>query len=100
MWHGQKKHVAMWRRMDTPRGDEDVFTCVRGSVLEGYESNIERYKARLVAKGFTQCEGIDYNETFSPVLSKDSLRIMMTLLVYFDLELHQMDVKTIFKRRD
>ena len=37
--------------------------------------NIERYEARLVAKGFTQNEGIDYRETFSPVSRKDSLRI-------------------------
>ena len=61
---------------------------------------IERYKARLVAKGFTQREGIDYNDTFSPVSSKDSMRVVMSFVAYFDLELHQMDVKTAFLNGD
>ena len=58
--------------------------------------NVERYKARLVAKGFNQKEGIDYKETFSPVSTKDSFKIIMALVAHFDLELHQMDVKTAF----
>ena len=58
--------------------------------------NIERHKARLVAKGFTQKEGIDYNETFSPVSTKDSFRIIMALVAHYNMELHQMDVKTAF----
>nr|GEV40859.1 putative zinc finger, CCHC-type [Tanacetum cinerariifolium] len=62
--------------------------------------NIERYKARLVAKGYTQREGVDYKETFSPVSRKDSLRIVMALVAHFDLELHQMDVKTAFFNGD
>ena len=49
-----------------------------------------------MAKGFTQKEGIDYKDTFSPVSKKDSLRIIMALVAHFDLELHQMDVKTTF----
>jgi hypothetical protein len=53
-----------------------------------------------VAKGFTQREGIDYNETFSPVSCKDSFRIIMTLVAHYDLELHQMEVKTTFLNRD
>ncbi|GKB58732.1 retrovirus-related pol polyprotein from transposon TNT 1-94 [Tanacetum coccineum] len=62
--------------------------------------NIERYKARLVAKGYTQKEGVDYKETFSPVSRKDSLRIIMALVAHFDLELHQMDVKIAFLNGD
>jgi len=58
--------------------------------------NIERYTARLVAKGFTQKDEIDYKETFSLVSKKDSFRIIMALVAHYDLELHQMDVKTAF----
>ncbi|KAG8483393.1 hypothetical protein CXB51_023135 [Gossypium anomalum] len=62
--------------------------------------NVERYKARLVAKGYTQKECIDFTKTFSPVSSKDSFKIIMTLVAHFDLELHQMDVKIEFLNGD
>ena len=72
-------------------GCKQIFKIKRDS-----KDNIVRYKARLVAKGFTQKEDIDYKETFSPVSSKDSFRIIMTLMAHYDLELHQMGVKTAF----
>ena len=52
------------------------------------KGNVERYKARLVVKGFTQKEGINYKEPFSPVSLKDSFRIIMAFVVHFNLELH------------
>ena len=61
---------------------------------------VERFKARLVAKGYTQREDIDYKQTFSPVSTKDSFRIIMALVAHYDLELHQMDVKTTFLNGD
>jgi Reverse transcriptase (RNA-dependent DNA polymerase) len=54
---------------------------------------VEIYKAQLVAKRFIQKEGIDFTETFSSVSTKNSFRIIMTLVTHFDLELYQMDVK-------
>ena len=57
---------------------------------------MEKYKALLLVKGFTQKKGIDFKDTFSLVSMKDSSRTVMTLVVYFDLELHQMNVKTTF----
>jgi hypothetical protein len=53
-----------------------------------------------MTKGFTQREGIDYNEIFSPISFKDSFRIIIALVAYYDLELHQMDVKTTFLNGD
>jgi hypothetical protein len=64
------------------------------------EHEREQQQPPLEAKGFTQREGIDYNETFSPVSCKDSFRIIMALVAHFDLELHQMDVKTTFLNGD
>ncbi|KAH9779242.1 hypothetical protein KPL71_007654 [Citrus sinensis] len=55
-----------------------------------------RYKARLMARGFTQKEGIDFNEIFSPVVKHSSIRTMLAMVALFDLELEQIDVKTAF----
>ena len=57
---------------------------------------IEHFKARLVTKGFTQREKIDYTEIFPLLSSKDSFRIIISLVAYYDLVLHQMDIKTTF----
>ena len=64
------------------------------------KGKIEKFKARLVAKGFTHKEGLYYEATFSPVSSKDYFRVIMALVAHFDMELHQMDVKTVFLNGD
>jgi hypothetical protein len=52
------------------------------------KGNVDTFIARLIAKGYTQKEGVDYNETFSPMTKKDSFRIVMALVAHSDLELH------------
>ena len=57
---------------------------------------METFKARLVAIGFTHKEGIDYEETFSPVAMLKSIRILLSIVAVLDYEILQMDVKTAF----
>ena len=60
------------------------------------DGNVTVYKARLVAKGFRQVQGVDYDETFSPVAMLKSVRIMLAIAAFYDYEIWQMDVKTAF----
>ncbi|CAH9120743.1 unnamed protein product [Cuscuta epithymum] len=62
---------------------------------EEHSSN-PRYKARLVVKGFNQRKGVDFSEIFSPVVKMSSIRVVLALAAILDLEVEQMDVKTVF----
>ena len=86
----------VWSLVELPYGVKAIGCKWVFKTKKDSQGNIERPIARLMAKGFTQREGIDHMGTFSPVSKKDSLRVIMTLVAHFDLELHQMDVKTVF----
>ena len=86
--------------MEFPEGCKRVGCKWVFKIKHDFQGNIKRYKAQLVAKGFTQKDGINYKETFSPVSKKDSFRIIMALIAYYDLELHQMDVKIALLNED
>ena len=60
------------------------------------DSSVTIYKARLVVKGFRQVQGVDYDETFSPVAMLKFFRIMLAIAAFYDYEIWQMDVKTAF----
>jgi hypothetical protein len=90
----------VWKLEKISKGAKTVGYKWVYKIKRDSKGNINRFKIRLVAKGFIQREGIDYNETFSPVSSKDSFRIIMALVTHSNLELHQMDVKTAFLNGD
>jgi transposase InsO family protein len=64
------------------------------------EGKVEKYKARLVAKGYSQVEGIDFGEIFSPVAKLSSIRFLLSVAVAFDFEVEQMDVNKKFLHGD
>ena len=58
--------------------------------------NMKQHKVRLVAQGFLQKHGVDYDETFCPVVRFESVRTVIALAAKHDLKLHQLDITTAF----
>lgn len=74
-----------------PVGYKWVFVRKRNE-----KNEIVRYKARLVAQGFSQMPGIDYEETYSPVVDATTLRFLVSLTVTKGLQMRLMDVVTAY----
>ena len=61
---------------------------------------IVKHKARLTAKGYSQIQGVDYDETFAPVASQNSLRTVLSIAASNDWKINQADVETAFLLSD
>ncbi|KAH9792408.1 hypothetical protein KPL71_004103 [Citrus sinensis] len=90
-----------WELVKLPKGKKAIGNKWVYTKKQGSPNQLTpRYKVRLVAKDFAQKEGIDYNEVFSLVVKHTSIHILLALVVEYELELAQLDVKTAFLHGD
>ena len=82
------KANQVWDLVDLPSGRRSIGNKWILKIKRKVDGSIERYKTRLVAKGYTQEEGIDYEDTFSPVVRITSVRLKLTIVAHIDLELY------------
>jgi hypothetical protein len=86
----------VWDLVDLPPESRAVGSKWVFKLKTDMDGNVQTYKARLVSKGFTQTQGVDYEETFSPIAMIKSIRILLAIVAYYDYEIWQMGVKTTF----
>ena len=85
-----------WILSTLPSGRVPIKSKWVYKIKYNVDGNVDRFKARLVAKGFSQREGLDYNETYSPVVRHESVRAIFALAAARGSEIVQLDVKTAF----
>lgn len=85
-----------WSLTQLPPNRTAIKTRWVFKVKEESDGSTTRFKARLVAKGFSQRPGIDFEETYSPVVKYDTLRVILSLVAAKDLDMAQLDIKTAF----
>ncbi|KAL0457783.1 UNVERIFIED_CONTAM: Retrovirus-related Pol polyprotein from transposon TNT 1-94 [Sesamum latifolium] len=94
--------LSQWTPPETPqlngmaeRRNQTLLDMVY-KLKHGSDGEVTAFKARLVVKGYTQRPGVDFEETYSPVVMAKFIRILLAIAAWYDYEIWQMDVKTAF----
>lgn len=92
----QIEKVNTWELVDLPPGANVIKCRYVFRHKRDANGNISKYKARLVAKGFTQVHGVDYLETFAPVVKLPTLRALFAVGASKGAVIQQADVKNAY----
>ena len=90
-YQGRVTVTRVKRRVDTgdaPKGANIVSCKWVFKIKRLPDGRIDRYKARLVARGVSQQHGVDYDETFAPVVRMETLLVLLAIAAAEDLEIH------------
>lgn len=85
-----------WSLVPLPPDKKAISSKWVYKLKPGTPATPTRYKARLVARGFEQKDGVDFLETFAPVVRWETIRILIAIAVHLQWPIHQLDVLTAF----
>lgn len=85
-----------WELVEKPQDKEVIGLKWVYKTKFNEDGSIQKHKARLVVKGYSQQSGIDFNETYAPVVRMETIRSVLALAAQFKLSVYQLDVKSAF----